>query len=344
MTLPEQDILSARILIVDEQAPNVHLLTRLLLESGYTDVQSCLEPQQVCAMHRMHDYDLILLAVQMPLMDGFEVMAALQANSGGDDLPIIALTAQPDHKLQALQAGAKDFVSKPFDQLDVKIRIRNMLEMRLLYSRLEAHKELLEQTVLMRTAQLRESEARYRSLTELASDWYWGTGRKRKFHQGFRARARECWACLWTRWMAAPPKPQNRGPRRGGTKRSAVPCAQPSPPTGRFLTSRSTASTRMVRASSFMSAENPSSALLAAFWVTAASAWKPPCGRAQKSDGRPVASLVAPHDQVAYLRGSFSAASPLNGAPMARPNDSRALSSSGVFSSAAIASSSALLD
>ncbi|MEO8145739.1 MAG: PAS domain S-box protein, partial [Betaproteobacteria bacterium] len=79
----------------------------------------------------------------------------------------------PGHKLRALQAGARDFVSKPFDLIEVRTRIRNMLEVRLLYRKLENHSRILEQTVQERTAELRESEARYRSLTELASDWYW---------------------------------------------------------------------------------------------------------------------------------------------------------------------------
>jgi PAS domain S-box-containing protein len=75
--------------------------------------------------------------------------------------------------LRALQAGAKDFISKPFDLVEVKTRVHNMLEVRLLYKRLENHARELEQAVRERTAELRESEARYRSLTELASDWYW---------------------------------------------------------------------------------------------------------------------------------------------------------------------------
>ena len=83
------------------------------------------------------------------------------------------LTAQPGHKLRALQAGAKDFISKPFDLVEVKTRIHNMLEVRLLYKKLEDYARVLEQAVQERTAELRESEARYRSLTELASDWYW---------------------------------------------------------------------------------------------------------------------------------------------------------------------------
>jgi PAS domain S-box-containing protein len=86
---------------------------------------------------------------------------------------VIVLTAQPGHKLRALQAGAKDFISKPFDLVEVKTRIHNMLEVRLLHRALAAHNQLLERTVAERTAELRESEARYRALTELASDWYW---------------------------------------------------------------------------------------------------------------------------------------------------------------------------
>ena len=124
-------------------------------------------------MHRRHAYDLILLDLQMPGMDGFEVMAGLKANDADPYLPVLVVTAQPGHKLKALQAGAKDFVSKPFDLIEVKTRIRNMLEVRLLYRRLEEHNATLERVVRERTAELRESEARYRSLTELASDWYW---------------------------------------------------------------------------------------------------------------------------------------------------------------------------
>src|SRR4029078_1448537 len=94
-------------------------------------------------------------------------------NDSDGYLPVIVLTAQPGHKLRALQAGAKDFISKPFDLVEAKTRIRNMLEVRLLYKKLENYNSELEQTVQQRTAELRESEARYRSLTELASDWYW---------------------------------------------------------------------------------------------------------------------------------------------------------------------------
>ena len=167
------DILAARILIVDDQLANVTLLEQLLSDAGYKQVSSTQEPRRVCALHRQNHYDLILLDLQMPGMDGFEVLAGLKANVGDDYLPVLVITAQPAHKLRALQAGAKDFVSKPFDLIEVKTRIRNMLEVRLLYRQLETFNAELERTVQERTAELRESEARYRSLTELASDWYW---------------------------------------------------------------------------------------------------------------------------------------------------------------------------
>jgi len=166
-------ILDASILIVDDQASNVSLLEQLLADAGYTHVSSTMDPHEVCALHRNNRYDLILLDLQMPGMDGFQVMEALKTNDGDGYLPVLVITAQPGHKLKALQAGAKDFISKPFDLVEVRTRIYNMLEVRLLYKRLEDYSKELEATVLERTAELRESEARYRSLTELASDWYW---------------------------------------------------------------------------------------------------------------------------------------------------------------------------
>jgi PAS domain S-box-containing protein len=168
-----RDILDASILIVDDQESNVRLLEQLLADTGYTRVSSTMDPREVCALHRKNRYDLILLDLQMPVMDGFQVMEGLKTNDGDGYLPVLVITAQPGHKLKALQAGAKDFISKPFDLVEVKTRIHNMLEVRLLYKKLGNYSKELEATVLERTAELRESEARYRSLTELASDWYW---------------------------------------------------------------------------------------------------------------------------------------------------------------------------
>jgi PAS domain S-box-containing protein len=173
MLIAASELLAARILIVDDQPANISLLEQMLLDAGYVDVTSTMNPQEVCALHRKNRYDLILLDLQMPGMDGFQVMEGLKTNESDGYLPVLVVTAQPGHKLRALQAGARDFVSKPFELVEVKTRIRNMLEVRLLYKRLERHNQDLEAAVKERTAELRESEARYRSLTELASDWYW---------------------------------------------------------------------------------------------------------------------------------------------------------------------------
>ncbi|HUW28446.1 MAG TPA: response regulator [Sulfuriferula sp.] len=167
------DILNASILIVDDQKANVQLLEQMLREAGYRCMTSTMDPYAVCGLHRDNHYDLILLDLQMPGMDGFQVMEGLKAIEMDGYVPILVITAQPGHKLQALASGAKDFVAKPFDLVEVKTRIHNMLEVRLLYRKLEHFNKVLEQTVQERTAELRESEARFRRLTELSSDWYW---------------------------------------------------------------------------------------------------------------------------------------------------------------------------
>ncbi len=173
MKLTESDILNASILIVDDQQANVTLLELLLSEAGYTNVSSTMNSLEVSALHRQHQYDLILFDLQLPEMDCFQVMDSLKTNAADPYLSVIVLTAQPGHKLRALQAGAKDFISKPCDLIEVKCRIHNILEVRLLYKLLADYSRRLEHTVKERTAELRESEARFRCLTELASDWYW---------------------------------------------------------------------------------------------------------------------------------------------------------------------------
>jgi PAS domain S-box-containing protein len=179
--LDASEILNATILIVDDQEPNVTLLEKMLRNAGYRHITSTRDPRTVCALHAAHRYDLILLDLQMPDMDGFQVMEALKQIETGGYLPVLVITAQPGHKLRALQAGAKDFVSKPFDLVEVQTRIHNMLEVRLLYQKLDNYNKVLEQTVQERTAELRESEARFKSFTELSSDWYWEQDAHGKF-------------------------------------------------------------------------------------------------------------------------------------------------------------------
>jgi two-component system cell cycle response regulator len=142
------DILDASILIVDDLESNISLLDQILSQEGYTRVTTTTNSQEVCALHRKNRYDLIVLDLQMPGMDGFQVMDGLKSDESESYLPVIVLTAQPGHKLRALQAGAKDFISKPFDLVEVKTRIHNMLEVRLLYKKLGNYNEVLKQRTL----------------------------------------------------------------------------------------------------------------------------------------------------------------------------------------------------
>jgi PAS domain S-box-containing protein len=179
--ISKQEILNASILIVDDQQSNVLLLGEMLHDVGFTCVASTIDPHAVCDLHRKNRYDLILLDLMMPGMDGFQVMQGLKEIEKDGYHPVLVITAQPGHKLRALAAGAKDFVAKPFDLVEVQTRIYNMLEVRLLYRKLENYNKVLEQTVLERTAELRESEARFRRLAELTSDWYWEQDEKGHF-------------------------------------------------------------------------------------------------------------------------------------------------------------------
>jgi adenylate cyclase len=147
------DILDASILIADDKPANVSLLEQLLRGAGYTSIASTMDSHKVHELQRRHGYSLIVLDLQMPGMDGFQVMDALKEDLQEDDyLPVLVITAQPRHKLRALQAGAKDFIGKPFELAEVLVRVRNMLEVRLLHVESRNHTAVLEQT-------LREVEA-----------------------------------------------------------------------------------------------------------------------------------------------------------------------------------------
>lgn len=142
------DILDAKVLIVDDKEPNVLLLERSLRDAGYTSIASTMDPLKVCELYRKNRYDLILLDLLMPGLDGFQVMEGLKEIERGDYLPVLVITAQSDHKLRALQAGAKDFISKPLDLTEMLARVHNMLEVRLLYKQLESYSRSLESLAL----------------------------------------------------------------------------------------------------------------------------------------------------------------------------------------------------
>jgi serine phosphatase RsbU (regulator of sigma subunit) len=119
----------------------------MLRVAGYTCIQSTMDPNEVCELHRRNCYSLILLDLQMPGMDGFQVMEALKEIEAEGYLPVIVITAQPDLKLRALEAGAKDFIGKPFDQAELRARVHNILEVRLLHLKAKDHSQKLEKTV-----------------------------------------------------------------------------------------------------------------------------------------------------------------------------------------------------
>jgi len=147
--MPSQaDIHKAGILIVDDQEANVQLLEQMLKGAGYLSLSSTMNPQAVCEMHREHHYDLILLDLEMPGMDGFQVMEGLKEIENEAYLPVLAVTVEPGHKLRALKSGAKDFVSKPFEIDEVLMRVRNLLEVRLLHEGARQHGKALEALAL----------------------------------------------------------------------------------------------------------------------------------------------------------------------------------------------------
>src|SRR6202050_4185025 len=162
--ISSSDILKASILIVDDQEAHASLLAQILSGAGYVSIATTNDPREVCELHRKNRYSLILLDLQMPGRDGFQVMEGLKEIETGGYLPVLVLTAQPDHKLRALKAGAKDFLSKPFDLAEVLMRVHNMLEVRLLHLEAEMRTEQAENHEQM----IRASELSYRRLFEAA--------------------------------------------------------------------------------------------------------------------------------------------------------------------------------
>jgi len=140
-------ILKAKILLVDDDEDAAQLLQQLLQSEGYSAVSLTTDPRQVSRLHAQHGFDLIVLDIQMPGMDGFQVMQSL-VTGDTDYVPILAVTGEPGHKLRALRAGAKDFVSKPFDWDEVFVRVYNMLEVKLLLDEAREHAKELKSLAL----------------------------------------------------------------------------------------------------------------------------------------------------------------------------------------------------
>lgn len=151
--------LTAKILVVDDLPSNVLLLEKILRSAGYQNVAGVTDSRTVAGLYRAHKHDLILLDIDMPYYDGFQVMAQLNEIEQESYLPILVLTAQSDQdtRIRALQNGAKDFLGKPFDRTEVLTRIRNILEVRLMHNQLRNQNLLLEEKVMERTWELNET-------------------------------------------------------------------------------------------------------------------------------------------------------------------------------------------
>ncbi len=154
------DIHNAKILIVDDNMANVALLEAILEEDDFTQLFSTTDPRQVLPLYRQHHFDLILLDIRMPEMSGIEVLEQLAEVLRNDFVPVIVLTAQTDQETrqQALASGAKDFVTKPFEDWEVLLRIENTLQSRMFYTRQVMRADLLEREIIKSTQEIRETQ------------------------------------------------------------------------------------------------------------------------------------------------------------------------------------------
>ncbi len=153
------DFLKAKILIVDDEQANIALLEDVLDNEGYTFFKSTADSRETLSLYKEFRPDLVLLDLNMPHLDGFEVMEQLQEVEKNSYAPILVLTAQSDRntRLRALAAGARDYIEKPFDITEVIRRISNMLEIRLLHNQVRDQNRILEEKVQARTRELEET-------------------------------------------------------------------------------------------------------------------------------------------------------------------------------------------
>jgi putative two-component system response regulator len=159
-----------RLLIVDDNPANVALLEQVLAQGGYTDVLSTQDSPTAPALCRAHAPDLVLLDLHMPGLSGFDVLAELrELLDPPESLPVLVLTADAsrDARHRALAAGARDFVMKPIDPIELLLRVSNLLRTRELQQQLESRNEALDEAVRTRTVQL--EQARLESLVVLAT-------------------------------------------------------------------------------------------------------------------------------------------------------------------------------
>ncbi len=154
------ELLNAKILIVDDEPKNVEVIKQVMEMAGYENIRFTCDPREVCDIYKIFWPDLVLLDLNMPHMNGFQVMEELKKVEQRDYLPVLVLTAQTDResRLKALRAGAKDFLLKPFDLVEVIHRIQNILEVRLIQNKLRHQNFNLEEKVQERTKELYKTQ------------------------------------------------------------------------------------------------------------------------------------------------------------------------------------------
>ncbi|WP_342618232.1 HD domain-containing phosphohydrolase [Rhodoferax sp. GW822-FHT02A01] len=157
--VPDIDLSDSRILIVDDEPINVRLMTKVLEQAGFTQVRGTSDPREGLAIYRETPQDLVVLDLRMPGLSGMQVLAELKKLESGGYVPVLVMTAEDDPavRLEALRAGARDFVGKPFDAHEVLSRIYNQLEVRYLYNRLIVQNATLEASVQARTQELTDA-------------------------------------------------------------------------------------------------------------------------------------------------------------------------------------------
>jgi putative two-component system response regulator len=161
-----------KILIVDDEPANVVLLQEVLVENGYTRLEAVLDSKRALDTCKEFSPDLILLDLMMPPPDGFAILDALQQQRDETFLPVVVLTADTNEqtKRRALEAGATDFLCKPFDHTEVVLRIRNLLQSRQAHLLLDNQRAALEESVRERTAELQATIAELRKKNEPISE------------------------------------------------------------------------------------------------------------------------------------------------------------------------------
>jgi putative two-component system response regulator len=154
-----------KIVVIDDEPANVALLEAMLAEGGFTRVKTVTDSRLALETCVSFEPDLVLLDLMMPYIDGFTVLESLRAAAGEAFLPVIVLTADANEttKLRALRAGATDFLLKPFDQLEVLLRMNNLLETRRLHLQLDTQLAAYADAVRERTSELREAQMQLRN-------------------------------------------------------------------------------------------------------------------------------------------------------------------------------------